>query len=124
MSSAAALGLTVHEATVLNDSNRLVLRLMPCDVVARVAPTAWQDARIEVEMAQRLDELGSPVGAPEPRVEPRVHERDGFAVSLWTYYESVTSREVSPADYATALERVHAGMRKIRKRWPEILRGS
>ena len=46
-------------------------------------------------------------------MEPRVYERDGFVVTLWTYYEPVTSREVSPADYATALERLHAGMRKL-----------
>ena len=34
-------------------------------------------------------------------------------VTLWTYYEPVTSQEVSPADYADALERLHAGMREI-----------
>jgi hypothetical protein len=37
----------------------------------------------------------------------------GFVVTLLTYYEPVTSREVSPADYANALERLHAGMRKL-----------
>jgi Ser/Thr protein kinase RdoA (MazF antagonist) len=113
MSSAAALGLTADDAIVLNDSNRLVLRLMPCDVVARVAPMAWQDARLEVELAQRLAETESPVGAPEPRVEPRVYERDGFAVTLWTYYQPVAPQEVSPADYADALGRLHSGMRKL-----------
>ena len=46
-------------------------------------------------------------------MEPRVYERDGFLVTLWTYYEPVTSREVSPAGYADALERLHAGMRKL-----------
>lgn len=113
MSIAAALDLKATNAIALNDSNRLVLRLMPCDVVVRVAPIGHQDAQIEVELARRLDELGSPVGAPEPRVEPRVHERDGFAVSLWTYYEPAPSRELSPADYAHALERLHADMRQI-----------
>ena len=44
MSSAAALDLKSTNAIVLNDSNRLVLRLMPCDVVARVAPMAYQGA--------------------------------------------------------------------------------
>ncbi|MEX2246264.1 MAG: aminoglycoside phosphotransferase family protein [Dehalococcoidia bacterium] len=113
MSSAAALGLTADDAIVLNDSNRLVLRLMPCNVVARVAPMAWQDARLEVELAQRLAETESPVGAPEPRVEPRVYGRDGFAVTLWSYYEPGPSRALSPAGYAHALERLHAGMRQI-----------
>ncbi len=46
-------------------------------------------------------------------MEPRVYERDGFVVTLWAYYEPVTAREVSPADYANALERLHAGMRKL-----------
>jgi hypothetical protein len=46
-------------------------------------------------------------------VQPRVHERDGFVVTLWTDYEPATPREVSPADYADALERLHAGMRGL-----------
>jgi Ser/Thr protein kinase RdoA (MazF antagonist) len=121
MSSAAALDLSVEDATVLNDSNRLVLRLMPCDVVVRVAPMAHQGAQLEVELAQRLAETESPVCALEPRVEPRVYERDGFAVTLWTYYEPVPSRELSPADYAHALERLHAGMRQIDVRTPHFM---
>ena len=46
-------------------------------------------------------------------MEPRVYERDGFVMTLWTYYESVTAPEVSPADYADALVRLHAGMRNV-----------
>jgi thiamine kinase-like enzyme len=46
-------------------------------------------------------------------VEPLVYERDGFVVTLWTYYEPVTPQEVSPADYANALHQLHAGMRKL-----------
>ncbi|WP_306368493.1 phosphotransferase [Nocardiopsis sp. CC223A] len=49
----------------------------------------------------------------DPRVEPRVYERDGFTVTLWTYHEPGTSREVPPADYADALERLHTGMRAL-----------
>jgi len=114
MSCAAALDLSVEDATVLNDSNRLVLRLMPCDVVARVAPMAYQaSAEFEVELAQRLAEIESPVAALEPRVEPRVHVRDGFVMNMWTYYEPLSPREVPPLDYANALERLHAGMRQI-----------
>jgi Ser/Thr protein kinase RdoA (MazF antagonist) len=70
-------------------------------------------AEFEVELARRLAETESPVAALEPRVERRVHVRDGFAMNLWTYYESVPPREVLPADYAHALERLHAGMRQI-----------
>lgn len=113
MSTASSLDLIVDDAIVLHDSNRLTVRLLPCDVVAQVAPIAHQVAQFEVDLAQRLAEIGCPVATLEPRVAPRVYERDGFVVTLWTYYEPVTSREVSPADYANALERLHAGMRKI-----------
>ena len=114
MSIASALDLTVDDAIVLNDSNRLAVRLLPCDVLARVhhvAPHA--NAEFEVEVARRLAETDSPVAELEPRVQPRVYVRDGFAVTLWTYYEPVPSRDVAPSEYARALERLHAGMRKI-----------
>jgi Ser/Thr protein kinase RdoA (MazF antagonist) len=78
-----------------------------------VAPVAHQVAQFEIDLAQRLAESESPVAALEPRVEPRVYERDGFAVTLWTYYEPATHREVAPADYANALGRLHAGMRLL-----------
>ena len=114
MSSASALDLAVDDAIVLQDANRLVLRLMPCDVVARVAPMAYQaSAEISVELAQRLTETESPVAALEPRVEPRVYVRDDFVIDIWTYYEPVPSRELLPVDYARALQRLHAGMRQI-----------
>jgi aminoglycoside phosphotransferase (APT) family kinase protein len=122
MSSAAAIDLSVEDATVLSDSNRLVLRLMPCDVVARVAPMAYQaSAETEVELAQRLTETDSPVAALEPRVEPRVYVRDGFVIDMWTYYEHVPSRELPPADYARALERLHGGMRQIDVTTPHFM---
>ena len=113
MSTASSLDLTVDDAIVLHDSNKLSVRLLPCDVLARVAPVAHQVAQFEVDLAQRLAESGCPVAALEPRVQPHVYERDGFVVTLWTYYVPVSRREVSPADYANALERLHAGMRKL-----------
>jgi hypothetical protein len=39
-STASSLDLTVDDAIVLHDSNKLTLRLLPCDVLARVAPVA------------------------------------------------------------------------------------
>jgi Ser/Thr protein kinase RdoA (MazF antagonist) len=113
VSTAAALGLTVDDAVVLHDSNKLALRLRPCDVLARVAPAGEQVAQFELDIARGLAEFGSPVAALDPRVEPRVYESDGYVVTLWTYYEPMTPREVPPAEYARALERLHAGMRRL-----------
>lgn len=114
VSTVSALDLPVAGAIVLQDANRVALRLTPCDVVARVAPMEYlASAELEVELARRLVDTESPVAALEPRVEPRVHVRDGFVMNLWTYYESVPPQELPPAGYAHALERLHAGMRLI-----------
>src|ERR1700721_560364 len=113
MSIASSLGLPVDDAIVLQACTRPALRLLPCDVLARVAYVEHEVAQFEIELAQRLAGPGSPVAALEPRVEPRVYERHGFAVTLWTYYEPASPQEVSPASYARALERLHAGMRKL-----------
>jgi Phosphotransferase enzyme family len=113
LSTGSSLDLTVEHALVLHNSNKLTLRLLPCDVLARVAPAALHTARFELDLAQRLAASGCPVAALEPRVPPRVHEWDGFEVTLWTYYEPVTSCGISPAGYAQALERLHAGMRTL-----------
>jgi hypothetical protein len=114
MATGSALELRVDEGVVLHDSNRLAVRLLPCDVLARVAPGAHQAGlAFEVEVARRLAATESPVAELEPGAEPRVYLRDGFAVTLWTYYESVPSRDIAPSEYAQALERLHAGMRRI-----------
>jgi hypothetical protein len=111
-SIAEGLGMPAGDASVLHNSNKLAHRLLPCDVFARVAHAGHGLAQFEVELALRLAAAGSPVAALEPRAEPRGYERDGFEVTLWTYYEPGTP-QVLAAGYANALERLHAGMRMI-----------
>lgn len=114
MSTASALGLAVDDAVVLSDSNRLVVRLTPCDVVARVSPTGWFSSAREVELARRLaQETDSPVAGLDPRVEPRIVSRDGFEIAMWSYFEAAHSRELPPDDYAHALERLHSALRRV-----------
>ena len=114
MSTAAALRLEVDDAVVLNDSNRLVVRLLPCDTVARVSPMGWFSAAREVELARCLaDETGAPVAGLDPRVERRLYERDSFEIAFWTYLAPAHSLELAPADYAAALERLHASLRQV-----------
>lgn len=112
-SIATLLGLRVDDAFVLQNSNKLAVRLSPCEVFARVAPLAHQELQFEIELARRLAEMGSPVAGLDPRVEPQVYELDGFAATLWTYYQPLTPPDILPADYAIAIERLHAGMRKL-----------
>lgn len=90
--TASQLGLQTREATVIHNSDRVVLRLDPCGVLARVAPSEHLAAsEFEVKVARRLTAAGAPVAELEPRTAPQVHVRDAFAISLWTYYEPLTS---------------------------------
>ncbi|MGW6013043.1 phosphotransferase [Streptomyces sp. NPDC055210] len=110
---ASELGLRVDEVIVVHNSDRVALRLLPCDVLARVAPLGHlADSEFEVEVARRLVDVDAPVAELDPRAEPRVHLRDDFAISLWTYYEPV-GVEIAPADYADAFARHHAALRRI-----------
>ena len=134
ISIASDLGLEVDDAVVLNDSNRLVVRLLPSDVVARVGPIAyqaveasysqWDDyqtrAEVEVEVVHRVAAMDCPVAALDPRVEPRLYVRDDFVIGMWTYFEPLPS-EVRSADYADALERLHAGLRQVDVATPHVV---
>src|SRR3954470_11698027 len=106
------LGLVVGEARIVCNSNKLGLRLLPCDSFARVAVSGQESFRFEIESALRLTENGSPVASLDTRVEPRVFERDGFAFTLWRHYEQ-PGIDPSAASYAKALEGLHAGMAQL-----------
>jgi hypothetical protein len=118
--TAARLGLRVDDAVVVHNSDRLVLRLVPCQVLVRVAPRAHlADSAFEVEVARCLSGVDAPVGELEPRLEPRVHERGAFAISFWTYYAPLGGK-IAPADYADALRRHHAALRRTDLRAPHF----
>ena len=113
-SIASALGFRVEDGVVVRNSNRVVVHLTPCDVIARVRPLAQQSARdVEVEVVRRLAQTGGPAAELAPGVPPQTYVRGGFAVSLWKYYEPVGSADIAPAEYAPALARLHAGLRRI-----------
>lgn len=117
---ASSLGLIVDDAIVLQDSNKLTLRLLPCDVVARIAPAEQQNAEFELALAIELGRVGGPVAAPAPGVEPRVHPRDGVVITLWTHQAAVSSPELSPAAYAEGLARLHGAMRTVDLAAPHV----
>ncbi|MEJ3656679.1 phosphotransferase [Actinomycetes bacterium KLBMP 9759] len=111
--TASAAGLRADDVIVIHNSDRVVVRLLPGDVLARVAPAAHRaGSEFEVEVARRLAEVDGPVAELDPRAEPEVQERDGFAVSLWTYYEPVGTA-IASVRYADALARIHAAFRRV-----------
>ncbi len=121
VSIAADLGLPVDNVSIIHNSNKLALRLLPCDVFARVSHVGQQVADLEISVAQQLCAVEAPVVALEPRVEPRVYERDGFAVTWWTFYEAHSTDQLSSGAYAAALERLHAGLRTVDAVTPHFL---
>lgn len=113
-SIASGLGLEVDDTIILQNANRLAVRLLPCDILARVAHVARQaNAAFEVEIARRLAETDSPVAALEPRAAARVYVRDGFVITMWSYHAPVSRGDIDPAAYAQVLQHLHAGMRAI-----------
>jgi hypothetical protein len=119
--TASDLGLDVERAVVLQASNRSTLRLLPADVVARVALTSHGAMQLEVDLAQRLAHGDSRVATLDPRVPARVHQRDGFAITLWTYYDPQPSRTLAPDVYADALLRLHQAMKDVDLPAPHFL---
>ena len=122
MAVAASLDVAADDSVMLNDSNRLVIRLLPCDIVARVAPaTHFASAALEVELVTRLAHTDSPVAGLDARIEPRVFLNDGFEISMWTYFEPAPARVLPPIEYAQVLQHLHAALRPIDVPAPHVM---
>lgn len=118
-SIALSLGLRADDAVVLSDSNRLVLRLLPSDIVARVASVAhFASAALEVDLATQL--AGCPIAGLDPRVAPRVFVGDDFEITFWEHFEPVPARTVPTAEYVGALVSLHAGLRRAAISAPHV----
>jgi phosphotransferase family enzyme len=118
-SIASSLGLRVEDAVVLSDSNRLVLHLLPSDIVARVASVAhFASAALEIDLATQL--AGCPIAGIDPRVAPRVFVGDDFEITFWEHFEPVPARTVPAAEYMGALVSLHAGLRRAAISAPHV----
>jgi hypothetical protein len=117
---ASSLGLDADSSVVLHNSNKLTLRLVPCDVVARVSAGPRRAAQFEVDLARQLVAASCPVAALEPGGGAQVYQRDGLNVTFWTSYPTV-AREITPTVYAHSLERLHAGMRTVAAATPHFM---
>src|SRR5205085_9755924 len=82
LSTARALGLSADEAQVVQVANRITLRVLPADVLVRVAPAVHGAAALEVDLAAQLAATSAPIGLLEPRVPPRVYERDDVLITF------------------------------------------
>ena len=112
-STVSSLDLTVDDAIVLHDSNKLTLRLLPGEVLARVAPIAHQAAQFEIELAERLTDPR----ARWPLLNLELRHASMSATASWSRCGPTTnlrylerSHEPTPPMRS---RRLHAGMRKL-----------
>lgn len=116
-----ALGLEVDDVLDLHNSNRLTVRLLPCDLVARIGPADQAGAQVEVDRALRLAEAGAPVGILDPRAPAQVTVRDGFEITLWAHHAPREDRELPAVEFAEALAHLHAAMRDADLEVPQFV---
>ena len=114
---ARELGLDVGQPKILSNDQNLLLLLSPSPVVARVAtriawsrpdPAAWL-AR-EVAVAAHAAGNGGPVVPPTALVDPGPHNKDGYALTLWTYVEA-DGDLASESEMGEALGQLHLSLR-------------
>jgi Ser/Thr protein kinase RdoA (MazF antagonist) len=112
-SAVAGLDLPVEGVNIIENSTRLSLRLLPCDLLSCVAPMRLEVAAArEIELAVQLVARSAPVVAPDVRVGAHMYPFDGFAVSLWTYHPGELG-QIQPAEYAHAFGRLHAALSDV-----------
>lgn len=119
-SLAASAGLEVRECRVLSASSTTVVRLLPCDAVARVAPVARQTAALEVDLALQLEVLGAPIAPLDPWVPRRPHRLDGYVTTFWTHCSSAGAPPLPHEGYAESLARLHRALREVTVAVPHV----
>ena len=89
-------------AEVLQDSNRVVLRILPADAVARIhVADRANELLAEIDLAQRLRRLAAPIGLADPRFELRPSTSEGCAMTFWRHYAQVPQQTIAADAYAT-----------------------
>ncbi|GAA4575667.1 phosphotransferase [Planotetraspora kaengkrachanensis] len=118
VSIAADYGVCVTDPVILKDSFNIRVRLRPAPIVARI-PTVTTLGRPrpadalarEVAVVSFLAERGAPVVPVSDLLPPGPFERDGYAVTFWTFVEHDRVEQVKPADVGRALADLHAVLR-------------
>ncbi|MEU9891568.1 aminoglycoside phosphotransferase family protein [Sphaerisporangium sp. NPDC051011] len=111
-------GVRVTEPVILKDSFNLRVHLRPAPIVARV-PTVTALGRLrpvealarEVAVVSYLASRGAPVVPPSDLLPPGPFERDGYAVSFWSYAEHDPGARPDAAVAGRLLAELHDALR-------------
>jgi hypothetical protein len=116
ISHAPELGLSVEDAIVLQNANRLAVRLVPCDVLLASAP--WFGGTMNLQRSRSRWQGGLRKPAARSPFSSLAWSLSSMYVMAspsrtWKYYEPMPAADTTSVEYAQALELLHAGMRQI-----------
>jgi Ser/Thr protein kinase RdoA (MazF antagonist) len=119
--------LTVTGPAVLADLFSLMVHLKPAPVVARVATCMpklrspiEESLRAEIDVTTYLAAQGAPVVRPSDELPAGPHNRDGFAITFWTYLEADPERTPTTQDCSAMLVELHSVLRGYPKPVPAL----
>lgn len=94
LNAARELGLKAEHAEEIASSERRVLLLEPCTIVAKVAPASELSRfTAEVQVAAHVQRRRGPVVPPLLRAEPGPYLRGQWVISFWEYAPSEVEHE-------------------------------
>jgi len=106
------IGLTISDPVLVQETNNTVVWLYPEPVIAKVATRreAAEDLQLEHAIAVELVGLDAEIAAPLRGSIPTVHETTGYVVTLWERLVEEPQVQVSEAELAGSLIRLHAAL--------------
>lgn len=96
-------GLHIQAPVLLRSTNNAVAWLRPADIVAKVSVGSSSRLHTELQVAQELTALGSPIVSLASELPAVVHRRGGFDITFWKYHAQ-TEVEPAPDSVAHALK--------------------
>jgi hypothetical protein len=106
---AAAVGYVTDDASVVQESNNVVVWLRPHPIMAKVG--RWDDSDEtllrEHAVATSLAAHDAPIAPPVSGIGPTRDQQTGFLVTLWWRLEHQNDREPGPTDVGRSLRQLH-----------------
>jgi hypothetical protein len=113
---AQSFGVPVTALRVLKDSNNTIVHLSPAPLVAKVGTSHFRDAELEaldreLAVGLHLAAKQAPTVRPSSDVSPGPHEVGGLTVTLWQFYDAVSTPPPASSSLGPSLSIVHDALR-------------
>jgi hypothetical protein len=115
-------GIGTATPSVIQETNNVVIRLAPHDVIAKVGrwPHSVGALRREHAAATHLASVDAPIAPPLPDVGPIVDDETGFVVTFWRAVDVQPDLVVRADDAARALQVVHSALAGYEAHVPDV----